>query len=105
MITFTSLIEKKGGKNSENFIFFILTICQFRGIGGIFFDDVDYPDQTKAFNFVKSCAGAILPSYVPVVERNVKKGYSYAERQWQLLRRGRLVFFSSSNLQVLHKCF
>lgn len=69
----------------------------FSGIGGLFFDDMDYPNQKKAFDFVKSCADAIIPCYVPIVNRNVNKGYSYADRQWQLLRRGRFVALCSSS--------
>ena len=63
----------------------------FRGIGGLFFDDIDYPNQKEAFDFVKSCADAIIPCYIPIVKNNVNKGYSYSDRQWQLLRRGRFV--------------
>lgn len=37
-----------------------------RGIGGIFFDDIDSPSQEKAFQFVSSCAQAVMPSYIPV---------------------------------------
>lgn len=37
-----------------------------RGIGGIFFDDIDYPDQQSAFSFVKSCAESVIPSYLPI---------------------------------------
>lgn len=37
-----------------------------RGIGGIFFDDLDKPDQEKTFNFVTSCANAVIPSYIPI---------------------------------------
>lgn len=34
-----------------------------RGLGGIFFDDLDAP---STFNFVKSCAQAVIPSYIPL---------------------------------------
>lgn len=37
-----------------------------RGVGGIFFDDIDSPSQDKAFKFVKSCAEAVIPSYIPI---------------------------------------
>lgn len=37
-----------------------------RGVGGIFFDDVDEPSQPEAFEFVKSCANAVIPSYMPL---------------------------------------
>ncbi|GAB1606342.1 oxygen-dependent coproporphyrinogen-III oxidase-like [Argonauta hians] len=65
-----------------------------RGVGGIFFDDLDDRKADDIFNFVKSCAEAVVPSYVPIVKRNCKKTYSYMERQWQLLRRGRYVEFN-----------
>lgn len=65
-----------------------------RGIGGIFFDDLDSPDQQSAFKFVTSCAEAVIPSYLPLVKRHKDDGYGYYERQWQLLRRGRYVEFN-----------
>ncbi|XP_020706846.1 oxygen-dependent coproporphyrinogen-III oxidase isoform X2 [Athalia rosae] len=65
-----------------------------RGIGGIFFDDLDEPNQEGAFQFVKNCAEAVIPSYVPLVQKHKNDGYGYAERQWQLLRRGRYVEFN-----------
>lgn len=37
-----------------------------RGVGGIFFDDIDTPSQEEAFQFIKSCAEAVIPSYVPL---------------------------------------
>lgn len=35
-----------------------------------------------------------MPAYIPIVERRVRTGYSYSDRQWQLLRRGRYVEFN-----------
>ncbi|XP_043224240.1 oxygen-dependent coproporphyrinogen-III oxidase-like [Amphibalanus amphitrite] len=65
-----------------------------RGVGGIFFDDVDTPSKEEAFLFVESCAEAVLPSYLPILQKHKDDGYGYAERQWQLLRRGRYVEFN-----------
>lgn len=65
-----------------------------RGVGGIFFDDIDYPSQEAAFKFVTSCAEAVIPSYLPLVKKHKSDGYGYHERQWQLLRRGRYVEFN-----------
>lgn len=65
-----------------------------RGVGGIFFDDVDEPSQEECFKFITSCAESVVPSYVPLVQKHKKKGISYEERQWQLLRRGRYVEFN-----------
>lgn len=65
-----------------------------RGVGGIFFDDLDTPNQQAAFAFVTSCAEAVIPSYVPLVKKHKDDAYGYHERQWQLLRRGRYVEFN-----------
>lgn len=37
-----------------------------RGVGGIFFDDLDEPNQENCFQFVKACAESVIPSYVPL---------------------------------------
>lgn len=65
-----------------------------RGIGGIFFDDLDTPSQNEAFKFVSSCAHAVIPSYMPLVRKHKNDEYGERERQWQLLRRGRYVEFN-----------
>lgn len=65
-----------------------------RGLGGIFFDDLDTPSQEQAFRFVKSCAESVIPSYIPLVSKHKNDPYAYHERQWQLLRRGRYVEFN-----------
>ncbi|KAF5302463.1 hypothetical protein FQR65_LT08553 [Abscondita terminalis] len=65
-----------------------------RGLGGIFFDDLDSPNQIEAYNFVSSCAHAVIPSYIPLVKLHKNEPYTDSERQWQLLRRGRYVEFN-----------
>lgn len=65
-----------------------------RGVGGIFFDDLSAEKEETLFPFVKDCAESVLPSYVPLVEKNKNKGYSYSDRQWQLLRRGHYAEFN-----------
>ncbi len=60
--------------------FFIKHRNERRGVGGIFFDDMDYPDYDKAFQFVKSCGNSILDGYVPIVKKNKDKGYGLKER-------------------------
>ncbi|XP_055612128.1 oxygen-dependent coproporphyrinogen-III oxidase [Uranotaenia lowii] len=74
--------------------FFIPHRNESRGIGGIFFDDLDMPDQESAFNFVSSCAHSVVPSYLPLVRKHKNADYGDRERQWQLLRRGRYVEFN-----------
>jgi coproporphyrinogen III oxidase len=51
-----------------------------RGVGGIFFDDIDKPDASKVFEFVQSCGNAVMPSYIPLVKKNMNKGYGLQER-------------------------
>ncbi|XP_013115479.1 oxygen-dependent coproporphyrinogen-III oxidase [Stomoxys calcitrans] len=65
-----------------------------RGIGGIFFDDIDTPSQEEAYKFVSDCAHAVIPSYLPIVRRHKNDDFGDRERQWQLLRRGRYVEFN-----------
>jgi coproporphyrinogen III oxidase len=66
-----------------------------RGVGGIFFDDVRIDeDQEKTFAFVRSCAAAFLPSYLPVLERRKDLPFEEHHKQWQQLRRGRYVEFN-----------
>ncbi|GIY56352.1 oxygen-dependent coproporphyrinogen-III oxidase, partial [Caerostris extrusa] len=74
--------------------FYIKHRDECRGIGGIFFDDLDTPDQESCFRYVTDCAKNVIPSFIPIVEKNKDKGYSYSDRQWQLLRRGRYVEFN-----------
>lgn len=54
----------------SHFIYYFVETLYFlgerRGIGGIFFDDLDSPSPEKAFQFVSSCAKAVMPSYIPV---------------------------------------
>lgn len=65
-----------------------------RGVGGIFFDDIDFTGADKEFDFVKSCGNAVMDSYLPILTKNKDKGYGLKERDWQLLRRGRYVEFN-----------
>ncbi|XP_055542456.1 oxygen-dependent coproporphyrinogen-III oxidase isoform X1 [Wyeomyia smithii] len=74
--------------------FFIPHRNECRGVGGIFFDDLDTPDEESAFEFVSSCAHSVIPSYLPLVRKHKNEAYGDRERQWQLLRRGRYVEFN-----------
>ncbi|CAF0938299.1 unnamed protein product [Didymodactylos carnosus] len=65
-----------------------------RGVGGIFFDDLNEQGQEKCFSFLKACGNSVIPSYLPLVEKNYLKSYSLNEREWQLIRRGRYAEFN-----------
>lgn len=74
--------------------FYIVHRNERRGVGGLFFDDLDTPDQERAFKFIRSCAHHILPSYMPLVRKNMHKDWTEQDREWQLIRRGRYTEFN-----------
>uniref|UniRef100_A0A3P9ID73 Oxygen-dependent coproporphyrinogen-III oxidase, mitochondrial n=1 Tax=Oryzias latipes TaxID=8090 RepID=A0A3P9ID73_ORYLA len=74
--------------------FFVRHRGETRGIGGIFFDDLDSPGQEEAFNFVKSCARTVVPCYLPIVYKHLNDSFTDEEKDWQQIRRGRYVEFN-----------
>ncbi|XP_029286247.1 oxygen-dependent coproporphyrinogen-III oxidase, mitochondrial [Cottoperca gobio] len=74
--------------------FYIRHRGETRGIGGIFFDDLDSPSQEEAFNFVKSCAHTVVPCYLPIVYKHLNDSFTDEEKDWQQVRRGRYVEFN-----------
>jgi coproporphyrinogen III oxidase len=67
-----------------------------RGVGGIFFDYLEGEGQNieAVFDFVKDAGRAFVPAYAPIVERRRDQPWGDAERNWQLVRRGRYVEFN-----------
>jgi coproporphyrinogen III oxidase len=65
-----------------------------RGIGGLFFDDLNEPDFEQAFAFMRSVGDHYLPAYTPIVEAHRDDVYGEREKQFQLYRRGRYVEFN-----------
>jgi coproporphyrinogen III oxidase len=67
-----------------------------RGIGGIFFDDLDDAEKSQedTFRFVQSCLKSFLPSYIPIIKKRKDMPYSEQEKLWQQIRRGRYVEFN-----------
>jgi coproporphyrinogen III oxidase len=65
-----------------------------RGIGGLFFDDLNEPDFEPAFAFMRSVGDHYLPAYTPIVERHKNDAFGEHEKQFQWYRRGRYVEFN-----------
>jgi len=65
-----------------------------RGVGGIFFDDLNRPDFDACFALARSVGEHFLPAYLPIVERRKDLPYGEREREFQALRRGRYVEFN-----------
>ena len=65
-----------------------------RGVGGLFFDDLNQWDFDTCFNYIKAVGEGFVNAYVPIINKRKNEHYSNAERQFQLYRRGRYVEFN-----------
>lgn len=65
-----------------------------RGIGGLFFDDLNTPDFDQAFSFMRAVGDSYTKAYVPIITRRKDIAYGERERHFQLYRRGRYVEFN-----------
>lgn len=79
--------------------FFLTHRQETRGVGGIFFDHLgrDEPpgaDLSSLLGFVQSVGHAVMPAYLPLVERRANLAYTAQHRAHQLWRRGRYVEFN-----------
>ncbi|MDQ8039410.1 MAG: oxygen-dependent coproporphyrinogen oxidase [Rickettsiella sp.] len=65
-----------------------------RGIGGLFFDDLNQWDFQTCFNFIQNIGNHFLKAYLPILQRNKNKVYGKRERDFQSYRRSRYVEFN-----------
>jgi len=65
-----------------------------RGIGGLFFDDLNEDGFDKCFEFMKSVGDHFTEAYLPIVIKRKDTTYGERERNFQLYRRGRYVEFN-----------
>lgn len=68
-----------------------------RGIGGIFFDRLSETkeiDKAERFAFVAAVGEVFAPTYIHLLERHKEQPFSPAEKEWQMVRRGRYVEFN-----------
>jgi coproporphyrinogen III oxidase len=65
-----------------------------RGIGGVFFDDLNDGGFDRCFALTRSIGDHFLPAYLPVLERRRNLPFGERERDFQAYRRGRYVEFN-----------
>lgn len=65
-----------------------------RGVGGLFFDDLNRWDFATCLDFIRQVGEGYLMAYLPIVARRKTMPYGERERQFQLYRRGRYVEFN-----------
>lgn len=65
-----------------------------RGVGGLFYDDLNKPDFETCFSFTQAVGNGFLNAYIPIVEKRRHQPWGDKERQFQLYRRGRYVEFN-----------
>jgi len=74
--------------------FFLKHRGEPRGIGGLFFDDLNELGFDKSFALMRAVGDAYVDAYLPIVQRRKSESYGERERDFQLHRRGRYVEFN-----------
>jgi coproporphyrinogen III oxidase len=65
-----------------------------RGIGGLFFDDLNSGGFDECFDFMKSVGNHFSEAYLHIVKKRINTPYTESEKDFQLYRRGRYVEFN-----------
>jgi coproporphyrinogen III oxidase len=74
--------------------FFLKHRGETRGIGGLFYDDLNEGGFERCFAYTRAVGTGFLDAYLPIVARRKQTPYTERERQFQLYRRGRYVEFN-----------
>lgn len=74
--------------------FFLKHRNETRGVGGLFFDDLNEWGYDRCFEFLRSVGDHYLKAYQPIVQHRKDTPYGEREREFQLYRRGRYVEFN-----------
>ena len=73
--------------------FYLIHRNEQRGIGGLFFDDLN-GDFEECFDYMKSVGNHFTEAYIPIAKKRMNTTFSEKEKDFQLYRRGRYVEFN-----------
>ncbi len=65
-----------------------------RGVGGLFFDDLNQWDFDTSFAFMRAIGDAFIEAYLPIVQKRKAQPFTEQQREFQAFRRGRYVEFN-----------
>lgn len=74
--------------------FFLKHRNETRGVGGLFFDDLNEWEYDTCFAFMRAVGDAYIQAYRPIVQKRKHLPYNEQQREFQLYRRGRYVEFN-----------
>ncbi|NTS78638.1 oxygen-dependent coproporphyrinogen oxidase [Catenovulum sp. SM1970] len=74
--------------------FFLKHRNETRGVGGLFFDDLNQWDYQTCFDYIKAVGYGFIDAYVPIMNKRKDTPVTEQQRQFQLYRRGRYVEFN-----------
>lgn len=74
--------------------FFLKHRNETRGVGGLFFDDLNEWGFDRCFEFTQTVGDQFLPAYLPIVDARKDHPFGERQREFQLYRRGRYVEFN-----------
>ncbi len=74
--------------------FFLKHRNETRGVGGLFFDDLNEWGFERCFGFQRAVGDSFLEAYLPIVQRRKNMPWTEEQRRFQLYRRGRYVEFN-----------
>jgi coproporphyrinogen III oxidase len=69
-----------------------------RGVGGLFFDDLNEWGFERSFQFTRAVGDSYLGAYLPIIQKRKNQAWGDREREFQLYRRGRYVEFSTESI-------
>ena len=74
--------------------FFLKHRNETRGVGGLFFDDLQAGGFARCFALTRAVGNGIMDAYLPIVEKRKATAFGEREREFQLYRRGRYIEFN-----------